>query len=98
MGFVAAQGKAHMSRQENLELEEAIHRWTGNDGGGSDGAQGADCIADMSTRPWLTTGVTSRQTVYTRPGQHHHLQFPEALEPRICNLGAMIGSLSYRRV
>jgi hypothetical protein len=60
-----------MGRQEILELVEAIHPRIGNGVVGSGGGRGADCIADMSTRPELTTGVTSRQSTCEEGATKH---------------------------
>jgi hypothetical protein len=59
---VGARKLAQMWRQEILELLEAIHPRIDIGGVGFDEGPDVDCIADMSTRPELTTAVTSSQS------------------------------------
>jgi hypothetical protein len=79
-----------MGRQEILELVEATHPRIESDVDGVDGGRGAGCIADMSTHPEPTTGVTSRQTT-CEEGATEHLH-----SSRIYNRGSRI-SLAARR-
>lgn len=67
--------------QEILEMVEATHPRIGSGVVGSGEVQGADCIVGMSTRPELTTGVTSRQST-CEEGATEHLHTSRIYNPQ----------------
>jgi hypothetical protein len=77
-----------MWRQEILELLEAIHPRIDIGGGGFDVGPDVNYIADMSTRPEPTTGVTSSQIYKLRGRSDRAIASKSNLQSRIAALGS----------